>query len=98
MVTSLPSSQLFLMSAQDMLKNFTSSFASSLQIVQCVNVVTIQQLLSPSVCNITSRIRTFRHTYLLNILFLAFQKIGGAEKEVTDGSLRHDHLCNWSGC
>ena len=42
------------------------------------------------VCDITSRIRTFRHTYLLNILFLAFQKIGGAEKEVTDGSLRHD--------
>ena len=42
------------------------------------------------VCNITSRIRTFRHTYLLNILFRAFQKIGGAEKEVSDGPLRHD--------
>ena len=42
------------------------------------------------VCCFTSNIRTFRHTYLLNILFRAFKKIGGAEKEVLDGSLRHD--------
>ena len=42
------------------------------------------------VCDFTNKIRTFRHTYLLDILFRAFRDIGGAEKEVTDGLLRHD--------
>ena len=32
------------------------------------------------VCDFTNRIRTFRHTYLLDILFRAFRDIGGAEK------------------
>ena len=42
------------------------------------------------VCPFTSKIRTFRHTYLLDIVFQAFNKVCRAEKEVPDGSLRHD--------
>ena len=42
------------------------------------------------VCKFNGKLRTFRHTYLLDIMLRAFKKIGGAEKEVSDGSLRHD--------